>query len=137
MKTNWYTDSPRARTHAGRFSCIEALSVDSDSIHDAPPTNRASEHDGEVRHQRQHDGGHRESRRRHRQQGVLAEPSPQPRQQEGAEHRTRAQRAQQQPVPDGRQPQPVRSRSREAVPTVALAGRDEQRRPQQDSPHDR
>src|SRR5881628_2493571 len=37
MKISWYTDSPRARTHAGRLNCIEAFSVESDSSHDAPP----------------------------------------------------------------------------------------------------
>src|SRR5882757_1872141 len=41
MKTSWYTDNPRARTHAGRLSCIEALSVDSDSNQDAPPMTKA------------------------------------------------------------------------------------------------
>lgn len=42
MKISWYTDSPRARTHAGRLSCIDAFSVDSDSSHDAPPTTSAA-----------------------------------------------------------------------------------------------
>lgn len=41
MKISWYTDSPRARTHAGRLSCIEAFSVDSDINQDAPPTTKA------------------------------------------------------------------------------------------------
>ena len=54
MKTSWYTDSPRARTHAGRLSCIEAFSVDSDSSHAAPPTTSATNTTAKIGHQRQH-----------------------------------------------------------------------------------
>ena len=84
MKISWYTDSPRARTHAGRLSCIDALSVDSDSSHDAPPNTKPTSTAAKYGHQRQHHGGHGEAHRRHGQQRVLTEAGPQPRQQQRA-----------------------------------------------------
>ena len=63
MKINWYTDNPRARTHAGRLNCIDALSVDNDNSQAAPPTTRRQQHDDEIVHQRQHCSGHGETRR--------------------------------------------------------------------------